>query len=62
MTKEELGKEFAWAGGWQTFYAGKDAFEDRRVREPNWEMYDYWTERYNELRRDYAQRETPAQG
>jgi hypothetical protein len=43
MTKEELGSEIAWAGGWQEYHQ----------RRKEWVMYDYWTERYNTLRREY---------
>lgn len=41
MTNTELGLEIAWAGGWQEFHQKRN----------EWEMYDYWTERYNSLRR-----------
>ena len=46
MTKYELGREINWAGGWQEFHQ----------RRNEWEMYDYWTERYNKLRREYDAR------
>lgn len=53
MTKTELAQEIAWAGGWQEFHQG--IRPGKLLREsPNWAMYDYWTERYNELRRQYA--------
>ena len=53
MTKAELGLEIAWAGGWQEYYQG--IRNGSLLREPpNWTMYDYWTERYNALRQEYA--------
>lgn len=42
--REELGREIAWAGGWQEFYQTKDK---------NPEMEGWWTRRYNELRKEY---------
>jgi hypothetical protein len=55
MTKNELAQEINWAGGWQEYHQGIRIGSLLRA-EPNWEMYYYWTERYNSLRKEYARR------